>query len=141
MNDLFEPNPARNELPEPKEQLQAELQNVAREFEELQEKAMHLRNALTKEGAGVEAGQVDNEVVSLQSQLLAFRQQKDTDLNSEVHSLSQRKKTTGSIRSEASSISRASSSSSTRRVRFAELERIRIQQQYEQQATELQLQD
>ena len=102
---------------------------------------MQFEDALTLVGAGAEAGQVDNKVVSIKSQLLAFRQQRALDLNSEIHSLSQRKKITGSIRSASSSVSCASSSSSTRRARFAELERIRVQQQYEQQATELQLQD
>ena len=88
---------------------------------------MHLSNALTKEGADVEAGQVDNEIVAMHSQLLALRQRGNS--SDSIHSA-------GSYQS-----CNTVTTLEVRQRKFAELERMRVQQQYEQQATELQLQD
>ena len=96
--------------------------------------------ALFPEGASAEAVQIDNEIVALQSEIVAFRQLKAPEIQSEIQSISKGRIDAGSICSGRSLRSHASSTSSNRKLRLAELERKKVEEQYEKRAAQLQLQ-
>ena len=125
LNDLFEPDPSNDGLPIRKERLQESYDKVQEKFENLQDKAMQLRSTLSREGASSEAVQIDNEIVALQSEIVAFRQLKAPEIQSESQSISKGRIDAGSICSGRSLRSHASSTSSNRKLRLAELERKR----------------
>ena len=115
LDALVEPDPDKGGLPVQKPGLQQLYNHIRIEFEAIQEKALLFKNALAKQGASAESVQVENEVLALQSQLLAFRQQQSTDLQSEAPSLSGIRSTARSQQLEGSFRSQASSTSSIRR--------------------------
>ena len=119
LDTLVEPDPSKGGLPVQKKGLQQLYNNIKMEFDVVQEKALSFKDALAKQGASAESVQVENEVLALQSQLLAFRQQQSTDLHSEAPSLSGIRSSARSEQLEGSFRSHASSTSSVQRQKLA----------------------
>lgn len=79
-------------------------------------------------------------ITALSSQILAFRQRQSILLPPETLSLSGRKSNAESEQTEGSLFSQASTTSSTRLIKLAEMERLKVLRRYETQASELEMQ-